>query len=250
MIEAYYNALAPYYKFIYPDWEASVKRQASVLGGVIRELFGHNVQHILDAACGIGTQSIGLAQLGYTVTASDISLAEIQQARTEASKRGLNIEFYVADMRELWAVHQRQFNVVIACDNAVPHLLNDAEILLAFEEFHRCAEQGGGCIVSVHDYAKMKRGRKRLYPRLPNKTLGGRILMFDVWEFDGDFHEITTYVVEDKGQPTAQTRVIRDGRCYCVTTAKLRELLRQAGFTEVKTLRDRFFQPLIVGVKE
>lgn len=250
MTEAYYNALAPYYKFIYPDWEASVKRQATALSSVIRELFGYNVQYILDAACGIGTQSIGLAQLGYTVTASDISPAEIQEARTETSKRGLNIEFYVADMRELWPIHQRQFNVVIACDNAVPHLLNDAEILIAFEQFHRCAKQGGGCIVSVHDYAKIKRSRKRLYPRLPHETSGKRILMFDVWDFDGDFQEITTYIVEDKGQPTAQTRVIRGGRCYCVTTAKLLKLLTQAGFSEVKMLRDRFFQPLIVGVKE
>lgn len=250
MTEAYYNALAPYYKFIYPDWEASVKRQATALGGVIREFYGHNVQHILDAACGIGTQSIGLARLGYTVTASDISPAEVEQARTEASKRGLNIEFYVADMRELWRIHQRQFGVVIACDNAVPHLLSDAEILLAFEQFYRCTEQGGGCILSAHDYANMKRSGKRVYPRLPHEISGKSILMFDVWKFEGDFHEITTYVVEDKGQLTAQTRVIRGGRCYCVTAAKLINLLTQAGFSKVKALRDRFFQPLIIGVKE
>jgi len=248
--ETYYNDLSPYYKFIYPDWEGSVKRQAAALDGVITEFFGHEVQHILDAACGIGTQSIGLAELGYTVTASDISHAEVEEARTAASKRGLNIEFQVADMRELRSAYQKQFDVVIACDNSVPHLLNDAEILRAFEQFHWCTERGGGCIISAHDYAKMKRSRKRLYPRLPHEISGERILMFDVWEFDGDFQEITTYVVEDKGQPTARTRVIRGGRCYCVTTARLRKLLTQAGFSDVKTLRDRFFQPLIVGVKE
>jgi hypothetical protein len=37
-----------------------VERQASILDGIIREYFGGNVKSILDAACGIGTQSIGL----------------------------------------------------------------------------------------------------------------------------------------------------------------------------------------------
>lgn len=250
MNEAYYNALAPYYKFIYPDWEDSVKRQAMALDSVIREIWADNVQHILDAACGIGTQSIGLAQLGYTVAASDTSSAQIQLARAEASKRELNIEFCVGDMRELWQVHQRQFDIVIACDNAVPHLLSDAEILSAFEQFNRCTKQGGGCIISAHDYANMNRSQKRLYPRLPQDTSRECIVMLDVWEFDGDFHETTTYVVEDKGQPTAQTRVIRGGRCYCVSIAELEKLLAQAGFGEVRALRDRFFQPLVIGVKE
>ena len=138
MTEAYYNSLAPYYKLIYADWEASVQRQASALDGIIREFFGENVHHILDAACGIGTQSIGLAQVGHTVIASDISSAAIEHARTEASTRGLSIEFRLADMRQLWQVHQRQFDVVIACDNAVPHLLSDDDILQAFEQFYQC----------------------------------------------------------------------------------------------------------------
>ena len=62
----------------------------------------------------------GYAQVGHTVIASDISSAAIEHARTEASTRGLSIEFRLADMRQLWQVHQRQFDVVIACDNAVP----------------------------------------------------------------------------------------------------------------------------------
>jgi SAM-dependent methyltransferase len=35
---------------------------------------------ILDAACGIGTQSLALAALGYSVEGSDISSAEVARA--------------------------------------------------------------------------------------------------------------------------------------------------------------------------
>ena len=78
-----------------------------MLDNVIHEYFGGKVQRILDAACGIGTQSIGLAQLGYTITASDISASELEQARKEAEKRNLKVEFKVADMRHLSAAHRR-----------------------------------------------------------------------------------------------------------------------------------------------
>ena len=152
-------------------------------------------------------------------------------------------------MRQLRQVHQRQFDMIIACDNAVPHLLSDADILLAFEQFYRCTVSGGGCIISVRDYATMERGGRQFYPRLIHDTDKGRVILFDVWEFEGDYYDLTTYVVEDTGQDLAGTHVIRGGRYYCVTIETLERLFRQAGFTEVRTLADRFYQPLIVALK-
>jgi SAM-dependent methyltransferase len=248
-MEAFYDNLAPYYRWLYADWDAGVARQASLLDAVIREVCGPAVRQILDAACGIGTQTLGLAELGYRLTASDISSVEIELARAEANRRGLSIDFRVADMRGLWEVHQRQFDVIIACDNAVPHLLSDADILLAFEEFYRCTVPGGGCIISVRDYAAMERGDRQFYPRRIHDTDSGRMVLFDIWEFEGEYYDLTTYVIEDTGQDLAQTHVIRGGRYYCVTTETLEQLYRQAGFVEVRTLQDRFYQPLIVALK-
>lgn len=247
MSKDYYDGLAPYYRLLYADWEKSVKRQASALDAVIRECFGADARQVLDAACGIGTQCIGLAQLGYVVSASDLSPREVERARAEVSKRGMSIEFRVANMRNVWDTWQREFDVVIACDNAVPHLLSDADILVAFEQFHRCAKKGGGCVISVRDYANMERGGTKQCPRLTHKTSDGRIVLFDVWEFDGDFYALTTYVVEDNGPSGVQTRAIRGGRYYCVSIATLEKLFQQAGFTDVRTVRDRFFQPLVIA---
>ncbi|RLC12898.1 MAG: hypothetical protein DRI24_16775 [Deltaproteobacteria bacterium] len=42
---------------------------------------------ILDVSCGFGTQSLGLAKLGYQVTVSDISAKAIDRAREEAEMR-------------------------------------------------------------------------------------------------------------------------------------------------------------------
>ena len=249
MLDSYYNHLAPYYKYIYKDWESSLQRQARILDAVIREYFGEKVHHILDAASGIGTQSIGLAQLGYKVTASDISPGELDQARLEAEKRNLQIEFKVADMRHLSPAFQQKFDLVIACDNAIPHLLSDVEITKAFWEFYQCTTPEGGCLITVRDYETVERSGKRLNPRTVHETDEGKLLLFDLWEFDGDFYDFTTYAVLDKGDDGPETQVIRGGRYYCVTIPTLERLMIQAGFKKVVTLRERFFQPLILGMK-
>ena len=144
MIAEFYDQLAPYYTFVYADWEASVKRQAAMLDGIVREFFGPTARRILDAACGIGTQSLGLAALGYTVTATDISPAEVEQACQRARQRALTIDFRVADMRTLREAVPETYDVIIACDNAVPHLLTDEEIRQSFRQFYDCTTSTGG----------------------------------------------------------------------------------------------------------
>src|SRR5690348_1504906 len=124
-MDDFYDRLAPLYHLIFPDWDGSIERQADQLGGIIRGRWGAGVRSILDVACGIGTQSLGLAMRGFDVTASDLSARAIERARAEAQRRGLTIAFSVADMRSIHEHHSRAFDVVIACDNAIPHLLND-----------------------------------------------------------------------------------------------------------------------------
>jgi len=251
MTEAYYNGLARYYKFIYPDWDKSVHRQAQILDGIIREFIGKTANTILDVACGIGTQSIGLAKVGYKVTSSDLAAAEVEQARQEALRYGVQIEFQVVDMRQVWETYQKQFDIVIACDNSVPHLLNDGEILMAFRQFYKCTKSSGYCIITVRDYAQLERKdkQKQMYPRLVHQTDHGQVVMFDVWDFDGDYYEITTYLVDDIGKSIAQTQVLRGGKYYCVEISTLEKLFKEAGFREVTTLRNRFFQPLLLAKK-
>ena len=77
--------------------------------------------------------------------------------RAEAEQRGLSISFSVTDMREAIIHHRRTFDLVLACDNAFPHLLSDDDILTALRQLYRCTRSGGGCLISVRDYEKMER---------------------------------------------------------------------------------------------
>src|SRR6266404_4819095 len=92
-----------------------------------------------------------LAALGFQVTGSDISLAAVQRAGKEAGRRGLRLGCLVADVRAL-AVRSATFDIVLACDNALPHLLSENDIRCAFEECFRCIRPGGGCVISIREY--------------------------------------------------------------------------------------------------
>jgi 2-polyprenyl-3-methyl-5-hydroxy-6-metoxy-1,4-benzoquinol methylase len=151
--DKFYDNLSPYYHLIYPDWDKSILKQADQLDKIIQNLLG-GAQTILDVSCGIGTQALGLAGIGYDVTASDLSTGEIDRAKEEAEKRKLNITFSVCDMQKAFEHHAAQFDVVISCDNSVPHLLTDDHILTAFKQFYECTRPGGGCIITVRDYEK------------------------------------------------------------------------------------------------
>lgn len=254
MTENFYDALAPYYKYVYADWDASVEWQANVLNAIMQEYLGaaEGQRTILDAACGIGTQSIGLAMLGHKITASDLSTGAIQQAKKEAQQKSLEIDFHVGNMKNVWDHLQTSFDVVIACDNSVPHLLNQEEILAALSQFYACTNAGGAAIITVRDYSKLQRrqGEKKMVPRYIHTAGAGQLVMFDVWHFyDADHYEMTTYLIKDDGSENVNVEAIKGGTYYCVEIPVLVDLFHQAGFQRVEVVEERFFQPVIVALK-
>jgi SAM-dependent methyltransferase len=245
-IAAFYDQLSAFYHVIYPAWEASMTKQAEDLDSVIRQVWGEKVNTLLDVACGIGTQAIGLAARGYQVTASDLSPKSIARARREAEQRHVQIDFSVADMRQAYQHHQRQFDVVLACDNAVPHLLCDADLLRAFRQLYRCTAPGGGCLISVRDYDAIERGGTQVHAYGIRHEGDTRFVLLQVWDFTGLIYDLTLYCVEDTGASECRTYVARS-KYYAVGTNTLIALMTQAGFREVRRIDERFFQPLLVG---
>lgn len=130
-VRAFYDQLAGSYHLIFADWQASITRQAAILDRLIQTELGPGPHTILDCACGIGTQAIGLARLGHRVHATDLSPAAVARAEREATAAGVSLTFGVADMRDLSRQVPVTFDVVLACDNALPHLLTDHDLRLA-----------------------------------------------------------------------------------------------------------------------
>jgi SAM-dependent methyltransferase len=246
--EQFYAELAPLYHLIYPDWDKGMERQAAMLDSVIREAWGE-ASTVLDVSCGIGTQAIGLAKLGYIVKGSDLSSEEVDRAIREAAGRGLSVSFSVADMRQCAEHHRSQFDVVIACDNSVPHLLSDEDILAAFRQMLECTRPGGGCIITVRDYETEDLSKQQIKPYGIRQEGPVRWLIWQVWDPRESIYDVTMYFVEDRGQPRCTTRVMRS-KYYAIRIPRLMELMTEAAFADVRRLDGRFFQPMIIGTRK
>lgn len=250
--ESFYDALASDYHLIFADWDASMARQAAALNTIIEQTWGVGQgRTVLDAACGIGTQALGLAGLGYRVTGSDVSAQEIERAQREAAARSVELELVVADIRELPAAFpNRQFDVVLACDNAVPHLLSDADLLEAFRACYVCTRPGGGCLISVRDYAQEPGEGITIKPIGVRQEGDTRFVISQVWEYvsaSPAIYELALYITGDtRGDCT--TRVMRS-KYYAVTIPTLMTLMTRAGFKEVARIDRVFYQPVLVGKK-
>ena len=156
----FYDALAPDYHLLFDDWWSAAQWH----GGVIANLLaarGITGGHLLDCTCGVGTQALSLAALGYRVIGTDVSAAAIDRARAEASARGLDVELAVRDVRDRI---DGVFDVVISCDNALPHLLRDEDLERALGSIHGCLEPDGLLLTSIRDYDSLRQSRPNGVP--------------------------------------------------------------------------------------
>jgi 2-polyprenyl-3-methyl-5-hydroxy-6-metoxy-1,4-benzoquinol methylase len=245
----FYDQMAPFYHLLFQgELDDSFNYHGWAMDQIIRRKWGDGVIKVLDLSCGIGTQALGLAQRGYQVTASDISARAVDRARREAAERRLDVSFSVANMLQARDHHPGQYDVVLAVENAVPHLLSDEEILQAFRQFYACCRPGGGCVISVRDYENEDPTSPQIRPYSLKVTDDAKYLLFQVWEFDGPIYDVSLYIVRDDGRSMPETHVFRT-KYYAVTIPTLMEILAQAGFTDIDRLDDMYFQPTLVATR-
>ncbi|NRR29568.1 class I SAM-dependent methyltransferase [Oxalobacteraceae bacterium] len=246
MTQAFYDDLAPYYHLLYGDWENAVREQGAALSALLRELGVASGAAIHDAACGIGTQTLGLLASGYRVSASDLSQGAVERLQGELARRELQATVFVDDLRSLDGLAANSKAAILACDNSIPHLLSDAEILASFRSCYRCLEPGGFAVISVRDYDRIERKSPDVRPYGLRYEGENRFLAVQAWEWDGDQYDVRMYLTSESAAGECSTRVLKS-RYYAVSVDRLIELMREAGFAGVKRRDDVLFQPVIFG---
>jgi glycine/sarcosine N-methyltransferase len=240
-VSRFYDGLADDYHLIYGgEWDAAVERHGAMLDRVIG-----TPSDVLDCACGIGTQAIGLALRGHRVTGTDISGASIERARREAARLGANVRFGVADFRDLSGV-DGDFDVVLACDNAVPHLLDDGDLARALAAMHAKLRPGGLLLLSTRDYdaALVDRPATTLPAVVPGPPRRLVVRLHD-WDPDSPFYTVRIFVLTEGAD--GWTLAHHAARYRALTRDELTRAVSAAGFEEPTWRPDAFFQPLLTA---
>lgn len=250
-VRQFYDTLAADYHLIFGDWNQAMQRHGTALNRLIRShTWDTPPETILDCACGIGTQAIALAQQGYRVHGTDLSSAEVQRAAAEASQRGVVLKTGVADMRELAETVSGTFDVVLACDNALPHLLTEEDVLRTAQGMRARLRSGGLVLISIRDYDYLQRDKPpATMPWVFNEPEGRRIV-FQVWDWstDAPTYDLTLFILQEKAGVFQTTHVSTTYRAW--QRAELNTIFSDAGFNDVRWHMPQdtgFFQPIVTA---
>ncbi|HEY1895233.1 MAG TPA: methyltransferase domain-containing protein [Terracidiphilus sp.] len=246
----FYDSLAPYYHLIFEDWDKSIERQGAILNSLLEAQLGAGERKILDCACGIGTQAIGLARRGHQVVGSDLSVAAVERARREAAGRGLHISFLVSDMTSLAEIEERDFDVVLALDNALPHLapegLKDAVCAVSTK-----LRPGGIFLASTRDYDALMRERPTVQGPSFYGEAGERRIVHQVWDWiDGERYALHMYITHQTDGHWETHHFVSEYRC--LQRGELSRALASAGLERIRWLmpdESGFYQPIVVARK-
>ncbi|MFE1448215.1 class I SAM-dependent methyltransferase [Streptomyces olivaceoviridis] len=246
-VARFYDELADDYHLIYSDWDASIRRQGEVLDALI----GQDRAAVLDCSCGIGTQAIGLALRGHSVTGTDLSPRAAARAVREAARRGLSLRTAAADMRRL-PFPDARFDTVVCADNALPHLLTEHDVRAALAEMRRVLRPAGLLLISTRPYEDLLRDRpSSTPPQVHRATEGGeRTVTFQLWRWhdDGEHYDMEHFQLlpEDGGWRVE----VRRTTYWALGQRRLAGLAADAGFVDPGWRMPQetgFFQPLLVA---
>ena len=247
--QTFYDHLAAHYDKLFLDWDTATREQAVILDRLFQANgFGRSAQ-ILDCACGIGTQAIGLAAMGYAVTASDLSQGALAEARERAAINQVQITFCKADFCALSEIFPQQFDIILAMDNAWPHMLTPDALNAAIKSITGQLAQGGIFVASIRDYDALLSAQPPYSPPYIHQIPDGQRVAFQTWHWEGDRYKLIQYIIED-----AQTLQIHKFSCEYRATrrAELTQLLKANGCTKVTWLfpeETGFYQPIVIARK-
>lgn len=233
--QSFYDDLADDYHLNYADWHEAVPRQGRVLARLIRDRAGDTAARtVLDCSCGIGTQAIGLSLEGFDVTGTDLSRKSIDRARREAKAFSVTVNWSVADSRTLGKNVPGAFDVVLSCDNSLPHLLTDNDLRLALTHMNMKLDPGALMVIGIRDYDALARERPRFTPPRDIDRFGDRSLLFQLWDWteDGSRYETTLFVHEwIQVEWTSQTHT---ATYRALKRDDLDRLAAEAGFDDIR----------------
>ena len=249
IVQTFYDNMASQYDKLFFDWQATTHEQAVILDKLFKDSgFGTSAK-VLDCACGIGTQAIGVAALGYSVTASDISDGELAEARVRAANNGVNIRFEHADFCALSETFAEKFEILICMDNALPHMLTADALELAVESIVNQLTEGGIFVASIRDYDALLEQKPTYSPPYIHKTDKGQRVSFQTWTWEDDNYKLTQYIIDDEDS-------LQIGKFDCEYRAtrrdELTKLLLAKGCSKVEWKfpeETGFYQPIVVAKK-
>jgi glycine/sarcosine N-methyltransferase len=194
---------------------------------------------VLDCSCGMGSQAIALAKLGWQVMATDIAETRLAIARQRAKLDGIQVEWGICDMRDLGQRFDAQFEWVVTCFGLY-EITDDADIQRAVDGMYVALKPGGRCYARLRDMDVLMEEKPRHEFHGEVRTPHGRVFCIEDWEYESETHatQIYAFLTEDEryGDWRRWRTEAVGTRKRAIRQSELAQFLARAGFEDVKFL--------------
>ncbi|MGB1285523.1 MAG: class I SAM-dependent methyltransferase [Aggregatilineales bacterium] len=248
----FYQSLATDYRLIFADWHQTVSNQANIIGDMLRKFSIKPPATILDCTCGIGTQAIGLATIGYTVHGTDLSSEAIALAKQykDEFETPITPTFAVADLLDSPGL--QRYDAVIAMDNAIAHFMTDTDLTQAFANMYAQLNPDGLLILSLRDYDAIIKNPPRSTAPSVIDTPSGRRIVYQAWDVAANktSYDAHLFITEQQGN-TWHTRS-HTGTMRLLLRKDVEMALEVNQFKELIWLmpdESSFYQPVLIARK-
>jgi glycine/sarcosine/dimethylglycine N-methyltransferase len=205
------------------DWDARAESEGRFFVDVLR---ARDKTHILDVATGTGFHSVRLTEAGFDVTSADGSAAMLAKAFENGRKRGLILRTVQADWRELNRGIQGKYDAIICLGNSFTHLHDEHDRRRALAEFYAALRHDGILILDQRNYDEMLdhgfKTKHRYYYCGDQVTAEPEHVDDGLARFKYTFPDGAEYTLN----------------MFPLRKAYTRRLMREAGFTTVRTYGD------------
>lgn len=183
------------------------------------------------------------------MTASDISDGELEEAKQRAEKNHVSIRFEHADFCALSESFAEPFDIIIAMDNALPHMLTKEALETAVRSITNQIAADGMFVASIRDYDALLMDKPPYSPPYIHQTVNGQRVSFQTWHWTDDRYRLIQYIIDDESS-------LEISKFECEYRATRREelttLLRANGCSKVEWKfpeETGFYQPIVIARK-
>lgn len=196
--------------------------------------YGLKTGKVCECACGTGSLTIILSQLGYQMTGVDISPDMLFEASQKARKSGAMIPFVKQDMRTLHL--HRQMDAVLCTNDGLNYLKDTAELTDFFRAAYCAVREGGGLFMDLSTPYKLEH------------VLGDHFIGDETEDiaylWQNRYHRASAYVdlnlaIFVRQKDETYLRIGEHQRQYAHSAEMLTGLLEAVGFTDVCVFGDK-----------
>ena len=200
----------------------------------LMQQYGLDRGKVCECACGTGSLTIALSQLGYQMTGVDISPDMLFEASQKARKSGAMIPFVKQDMRALHL--HRSMDAVLCTNDGLNYLRDASELTDFFRAAFLSVREGGGLFMDVSTPYKLEH-------ILGNHFIGDETPEI-AYLWQNRFNRAQQYVdlnmaIFVRQKDETYLRIGEHQRQYAHSAQSLTDALHAVGFEDVRLFADK-----------